>query len=76
MTFVVLLVTSSVDDIWRIHYIFKHHFGGLYPIAVEVGATDDSAGCVRVRPGTATLKRRVRPATDSPGKGSEKRAVC
>jgi hypothetical protein len=34
-----------------------HHFGGLYPIAVEVGAKDDSAGmCVRVRPGTATTQ--------------------
>jgi hypothetical protein len=44
MTFVVFARDKFVDDIWRIHYIFKHHFGGLYPIAVEVGATDDSAG--------------------------------
>jgi hypothetical protein len=34
-----------------------HHFGGLYPIVVEVGAKDDSAGmCVRVRPGAATTQ--------------------
>jgi hypothetical protein len=32
-----------------------HRFGGLYPIAVEVGAEDASAGmCVRVRQGIAT----------------------
>jgi hypothetical protein len=35
----------------------NHHFGGLYPIAVEVGAKDDSAGmCVRVRPGATTTQ--------------------
>jgi hypothetical protein len=35
----------------------RHHFGGLYPIAVEVGAKDDTAGvCVRVRPGTASTQ--------------------
>jgi hypothetical protein len=35
----------------------EHRFGGLYPVAVEVGAKDDSAGmCVRVRPGTTTAQ--------------------
>jgi hypothetical protein len=35
----------------------KHHFGGLYPIAVEVGAKDETSGmCVRVRPGTASTQ--------------------
>jgi hypothetical protein len=35
----------------------EHRFGGLYPVAVEVGAKDNSAGmCVRVRPGTATTQ--------------------
>jgi hypothetical protein len=35
----------------------EHHFGGLYPIAVEVGAKDETSGmCVRVRSGTASTQ--------------------
>jgi hypothetical protein len=35
----------------------NHHFGGLYPIAVEVGAKDETSGmCVRVKPGTASTQ--------------------